>query len=287
MYERSITRDHRTAFVILIDQSASMNDTVKYQGQIMTKATAVAEVTDQIINELIERARRHDRVRDYYDVAICGYSEGSAISLITSEGESPFVSIAELEDMYVGVKSRIVDRIAPNGVRTPYSVTTKSWVKPHACGDSPMYEAYLFGHDNIRRWCLDPNNRDSFPPMIINITDGMPSDCDYSDLKNLAAQIKELSTSDGNVFLINIHIASLTSDKSVIFPTPEEVKNMHNTNSRQLSELSSTMPKVFNGLIAELKGSDAQQEFIGMSYNTSIEEIITILNIGTISVKRG
>ncbi len=287
MYEKSITRKHKTAFIILIDQSVSMNGFIEYQNQMMTKATAVADVTNQIITELIERARRHDAIRDYYDVAICGYSDGEAVSLINTPNNHPFVSISELDKIAIGIKSRIVERIAPSGVRAPYPIRNKVWVEPTAFGDTPMYEAFIFAYEHIRRWCLDPNNRDSFPPIIINITDGISSDCDYNDLQKLATKIKELSTNDGNVFLINIHIASSSESNSMIFPTPDELKRLNCVETQKLGELSSTMPETFNALIAELKGCDIQQGIIGMSYNASIEEVLTIMNIGTISVKRG
>lgn len=76
MYTQSITRSHRTAFILAIDQSGSMAEKLLFRGRQTTKAEAVAEVTNRLLFELIERARRSDEVRDYYDIAVLGYSGG-------------------------------------------------------------------------------------------------------------------------------------------------------------------------------------------------------------------
>lgn len=74
MYIQSITRTHRTAFIFVIDGSGSMAEKIRFRGRLMTKADAVATITNGMLFELIERARRSDGVRDYYDIAVLGYS---------------------------------------------------------------------------------------------------------------------------------------------------------------------------------------------------------------------
>ena len=65
MYTQSITRTHRTAFIFVIDGSGSMAEKIRFRGRLMTKADAVASITNGMLFELIERARRSDGVRDY------------------------------------------------------------------------------------------------------------------------------------------------------------------------------------------------------------------------------
>ncbi len=286
MYERSITREHRTAFVILIDQSGSMAELIDYEGRTITKATAVAEVTNLIIGELMERARRHDGIRDYYDIAVVGYS-GEGVKPMLTEGEEPFISIGELSKSSVKIHSHVVERLAPNGVIIPYTVTTPMWISPHATGQTPMYEGLNFAYDILKRWCAKPDHFDSFPPIIFNITDGESSDCSAEDLMKISRKIRALSTADGEAFMINIHIATSPGQESMIFPTIEEVEACTHRKAKDLSFASSTMPPIYNELICELKGVVGQRDFVGVSYNASIAELITILNIGTISVKKG
>ena len=73
MYTQEITRTHRTAFVIAIDQSSSMQESVVVNSRRMTKAEAVAAITNRLIDELVMRARRDDGIRNYYDIAVIGY----------------------------------------------------------------------------------------------------------------------------------------------------------------------------------------------------------------------
>ena len=74
MYTQSITRTHRTAIILAIDGSGSMAEKIRFRNRQMTKAEAVATITNGMLFELIERARRSDGVRDYYDIAVIGYS---------------------------------------------------------------------------------------------------------------------------------------------------------------------------------------------------------------------
>ncbi|MFI3302915.1 MAG: VWA domain-containing protein [Rikenellaceae bacterium] len=286
MYEKSITRENRSAFVIMIDQSGSMAEPIDYEGRTMTKAEAVAEVTNLIIEELIERARRSDGVRDYYDIGIVGYSGSKATSML-SDDERVLIPVTELSERNVESRSCTIERCAPDGTTFKQNLTTKMWVAPMAMGETPMYEGMNMVYDIMKSWCAKPENYYSFPPMIFNITDGESSDCTGRDMLNMARKIRSLSTADGKVFMINVHIASSVAQKSVIFPTTEEVEASTNKYAKDLGLASSTMPEAYNDMICEIKGEKLQGDFVGVSYNTSIEELITILNIGTISVKKG
>ena len=58
MYTQSITRTHRTAIILAIDGSGSMAEKIRFRNRQMTKAEAVATITNSMLFELIERARR-------------------------------------------------------------------------------------------------------------------------------------------------------------------------------------------------------------------------------------
>lgn len=100
----------------------------------------------------------------------------------------------------------------------------------------------------------------------------------------MAEQIKSLRTADGNVLLVNIHIAAGDTPRTVFFPSTEEA-DYPNRYAAVLYECSSLMPEVFDEAIREAKGPGATPPFRGMSYNASAEQLITMLNIGSISVK--
>ncbi len=229
MYTQSITRTHRTAIILAIDGSGSMAEKIRFRNRQMTKAEAVATITNGMLFEVIEY-----RLPD-----------GS-------------ISLREI----------------------PYP----AWVEPEAAGQTPMCEALRRVRDIAAAWCADPAHAESFPPMVFNITDGEATDCDDAELRAVAGQIKSLRTADGNVLLVNIHIAAGDTPHTVFFPSAEEA-SYPNRYAEVLYDCSSPMPEVFNEAIREAKGPGALPPFRGMSFNASAEELITMLNIGSISVK--
>ena len=117
-----------------------------------------------------------------------------------------------------------------------------------------------------------------------NITDGEATDCDNEELRAVCDQIKALGTVDGNVLLINIHIAAGDTERPVFFPEAHEARYT-NRYASLLYDCSSEMPAVFNEAIREAKGPGAIPPFRGMSYNASAAQLVAMLNIGSISVK--
>ena len=63
MYTQEITRKHRAAFVLVLDQSTSMQQQVQFGRLTATKAEVVAYTSNALITELIDRCRRADGVR--------------------------------------------------------------------------------------------------------------------------------------------------------------------------------------------------------------------------------
>ena len=283
MYTQSITRTHRTAFIFVIDGSGSMAEKIRFRGRLMTKADAVASITTGMLFELIERARRSDGVRDYYDIAVLGYSgDDEVYSLLPGSREA--ISVTELAAGEPPLKTEIVEYRLPDGSNALREISTPAWVEPEAVGQTPMCEALRRVRDIAAKWCADPVHAESFPPIVFNITDGEATDCDDEELCAVAEQIKSLRTADGNVLLVNIHIAAGDTPRTVFFPSTEEA-GYPNRYAAVLYECSSLMPEVFDEAIREAKGPGATPPFRGMSYNASAEQLITMLNIGSISVK--
>ncbi|MFR9526769.1 MAG: VWA domain-containing protein [Rikenellaceae bacterium] len=286
MYVKSITRKSRTLFVVTIDQSGSMAGEVTIAARTLSKAEIVAEVTNDLLAELVERARRGDGVRDYYDVAIIGYSGEGVRSLLSDD--RPWMPITELDAACI--EECNVDRecVDENGEPRIVNHFTRRWIKAVATGLTPMYEALLMAHEIVEAWCEMEENRESFPPQIFNITDGESTDCDYVDISEIASRIKSCTTRDGAALLYNIHIASQPYRPSLIFPSPLEVDQWRDCSAAMLSlyNSASDMPQLFERAIMRLKGEKSLSRYKAMSYNASVAELITILNIGSISVKR-
>lgn len=283
MYTQSITRTHRTAFILLIDGSGSMNEEILFHGKRMTKAEAVASITNGMLFELVERARRSDGVRDYYDISVLTYSGDNEVYSLLPEGRE-MLSVAELAAGEIPMKRELVEYRMPDGSTSLRELPVPDWIAAEAAGQTPMYQALDHAYEIAEAWCRNPAHAESFPPTVFNITDGEATDCDEEELRTICERIRILRTCDGNVLLINIHIAPDESQHAVFFPTEEEAA-YSNRYAGVLYDCSSPMPEVFNEAIREAKGPGALPPFRGMSYNTSAEQLIAMLNIGSISVK--
>ncbi len=283
MYTQSITRNHRTAFILAIDASGSMAENTVFRGREMTKAEAVAAITNDLLFELIERARRDSGVRDYYDIGVIGYWGDDRVgSLLPSAAE--LISVVDLSKIEPRMHHEIVEHHMPDGSIALREIPAPAWVDPKAAGHTPMCEALRHVRDMLTKWVARPEHAASFPPVVLNITDGEATDCDDDELRAVCEQIKALRTTDGNVLLINIHIASGEHPAPVFFPEASEA-GYANRYARLLYDCSSEMPEAFNQTIRNAKGPGAMPPFRGMSFNASATELIAMLNIGSISIK--
>ena len=279
MYTQSITRNHRTAFILAIDCSGSMAESILFRGLRLTKAEAVAGITNDLLFELVERARRSDGIRDYYDIAVIGYSGDDEVRSLLPDGEE-LVPVSALAAREMPVRTEVIEHRLPDGSIALREIPAPSWIEPQAAGQTPMCEALRRVRDIAAEWTARAANAESFPPVVFNITDGEATDCDDEELRAVCNQIKALETADGNVLLINIHIAAGDAGRHVFFPEADEA-NYTNRYAALLYDCSSEMPAVFNEAI----GPAAAPPFRGMSYNASAAQLVTMLNIGSISVK--
>lgn len=280
MYSQEITRQHRTAFILALDRSGSMQESVRFGKKVMSKAEAVSIIANALITELIDRCRRTDSLRNYYDVAVVGYSNDNIEMLLGRDG---MLSIDDLSRISPRRRTLSNEEQLSEQNSAIFQHSLDEWFSPHAEGNTPMYEAMLRVRDLAKEWCEKSENRQSFPPVVINITDGEASDCDDNELRDICEQIKRIATDDGNVLLINIHISTDSTLPAIIFPMAEELTGAGRY-SRLLAECSSIMPSAFDSAICEMKGRGATPPFFGMGYNASIIELLSMVNIGSRSV---
>ena len=282
MYTQSITRNHRTAFILAIDGSGSMAESILFRGRCMTKAEAVATITNDLLFELVERARRSDGVRDYYDIAVVGYSGDDEVRSLLPGGED-LVPVSALAAQEMPVHTEVIEHRLPDGSIALREIPAPAWIKPLSAGQTPMCEALRRVRDIAAGWTSRTANAESFPPVVFNITDGEASDSDEEELAQIAGRIRSLGTDDGRALLVNIHLASGDAAKGRIFLTDGETA-YNNRYARLLYDISSPMPPLFDDAIRSLRGDEARGPFRGMCYNASITELLSILNVGSISV---
>ncbi len=280
MYNAPITRKNPLLLAVLIDRSGSMSQKVTVGAETLTKAEYVARVVNEFISELVNRCRREEGVRDYFRLGVAGYS-GDGVNWLL--GQRP-VSPSELCVMGRPTRSYLQERVLPGGNSVLCTIDETLWIEPDASGGTPMLEAFEKTRAYLAGWCARPENAESYPPVVINISDGEASDGGREQLMHSAGAITGLSTSDGNVLLINIHITGEEAAPRVIFPcTPEELPVERN--ARLLYDMSSVMPAPYEQMVIEARnGRGGQAPFRGVSYNTPVTELVAMLNIGSLSV---
>ena len=177
MYTQSITRNHRTAFILAIDCSGSMAESILFRGRRLTKAEAVAGITNDLLFELVERARRSDGIRDYYDIAVIGYSGDDEVRSLLPDGEE-LVPVSALAAREMPVRTEVIEHRLPDGSIALREIPAPSWIESQAAGQTPMCEALRRVRDIAAEWTARAANAESFPPVVFNITDGEATDCD-------------------------------------------------------------------------------------------------------------
>ena len=284
MYSQEITRRHRAAIVIAIDQSCSMSGRMELNGWDLSKAEAVSMVVGRLIDELVLRAHRDGGYRHYYDIALLGYSGDRVYSLLGKE--MMFHPITILAGRNVATTTYALGYNTLNSGSHTFQERVSLWVEPSAQGATPMYKMICSVTDMVEEWCTRDENRDSFPPLVFNITDGEASDASDDMLRAAAHRLQQTGTTDGNTLLMNIHISSNTNHAPILFPNIHEVP-LSVRHAHLLMDMSSVIPESLHPYIRECRTSIANPPYIAMSYNASMSELVAMLNIGSRSLVVG
>jgi len=216
MYEQTISRRRPGCIVFLIDRSDSMKRS--WGGGNQTLARGAADAVNGILNELCIRAMKgEDSFYDYFDVGVFGYGikpraggEGVESALTGPLAGRPLVPIGQIARNYAGMRK--IESIDLGGtVEQPY------WVEAVHGYRTPMCQAIAEAGAHVFDWTQE--HPDSFPPIVINITDGIVTDEPFSgaSLAGWAERLTSISTQDGSALLFNVFVAPEASAE-IVFP---------------------------------------------------------------------
>lgn len=282
MYRRSITRLSRTAIVIAIDSSVSMQEWTMFYNTRMRKMDVASLIANFAIDELVTRSTRTGDIRDYYDIAVLRYS-GDGIEPILADENNGMIHINSLYDKFPQPISYNIEQENEDGTRCTIPITLHEWATPKAYGTAPMYETLVHIKSLVMRWCNDSINRRNFPPMVINITDGCCSDADDAELIDIATEIQSLETRDGATLLLNIYLANEEDNTaSVILPSMLEDVCGDDHDCELLYNMSSTLPEDLEYMMRNIDGGASKRPHKCFARNAAICEILTLTDIGTV-----
>ncbi len=271
-YIAEISRRNPSCFLFLIDQSGSMGDKFGASGFNQTKAEGVADALNKLLQNLVLKCAKAEGVRDYFNVGVIGYGATIGPAFSGPLAGRELVPISE-----IGIKpSRIEDRqqkISDGaGGIVEKIVKFPTWFDPLANGPTPMCKILQNAKTIISGWLsVHP---DCFPPIVINISDGEATDGDPS---TIAEELKQLTSTDGNVLLFNLHLSSSTAP-SVTFPDSEEA--LVDEHARLLYKMSSVLPENMR-VIAQQEGFNVSENSRSFVFNAELVTVIQFLDIGT------
>ncbi len=279
-YTAQITRNTPTAFIFLVDHSASMSRNTILDGQEMTLAQAAAKIVNDKIQELLYRATKTAEIRHYYDIAVIGYGESAYSGWNGKLKGRFFVSPQEIHDNATISKTTKTIK-TPMGLRER-EVEVETWLDPRCDGNwTHLHDAVRLTTEILSDWLIDHcrSGKDIYPPTIINITDGAYNGIPHDDMQQLANELKSLGTSDGNVLFFNCHIQPNATD-GVLFPASKSELG-GDADAQRLFNISSLLPLRYNAEIAKAKGCMPGTRLVAMGLNATASQLIQLMDIGT------
>lgn len=279
-YTAQITRNTPTAFIFLVDHSASMSDTTTLHGELMTKAEAAARIVNHQINDLVSRCIKLNEMRHYYDIAVVGYGETAYSGWQGELQGRDFVSPQELrEHPYTKIITRKETRTR-KGTQVK-EVEEVQWLSARHDGHWTHYhEAFDYAHRLLDQWMAQHHEQDCYPPTIIHVTDGIFNHASRDTVVEKANALKSLFTNDGNVILFNIHFTAETDQTIVACPMNKNELN-GDKYAEALYDMSSLLPERYNADIARLLNDDRTGRHVAMGVNADASTLIKLMDIGT------
>ncbi len=271
-YSAEISRSNPSMFLFLIDQSGSMDDSFGAGESGRKKADGVADAVNRLLQNLVIKCAKQEGVRDYYDVGVIGYGGKVSAALSGTLAGRDLVPISELADAPARVEERARKVEDGAGGLVDESVKFPVWFDPVAKGGTPMCEALSKARDITAGWAQTHGG--SFPPVVMNITDGESTDGDPS---SAAAALTEVQTSDGNVLLFNLHLSS-SAASPIQFPDAET--NLPDEYAKLLFRMSSHLPSHMRSIAAQ-EGMAVTDGSRGFVFNADMVSVIRFLDIGT------
>lgn len=274
MYEESISRKRPGCIVFLLDRSDSMSR--RWEGDL-TLAQGAASAINGILRELCLRAQKGPGVTfHYFDIGMFGYGvrpvaggEGVESAFGGPLAGRALVPLPELRENPIGVREvASLDAGAPPS-RAPV------WVEPMQGYRTPMCEAIAVAGQHVFEWAQA--HQESFPPIVINITDGIVTDSPFEEagLEEWARRLAGITTLDGPALLFNVFLAPEPGEivlpaKGDGLPSP----------GPDLFRISSVLPPPMVRT-AQTFGLTPAPGARGFVFNAKPTTLVTFLEIGT------
>jgi hypothetical protein len=270
-HSAEISRTNPTALVFLLDQSSSMLEPFGGQPD-KRKADGVSDALNRLLQNLVLKCAKADGVRDFFHVGLISYGGRVESAFGGGLAGQTLVPISRLANnpLRVEVRTRKIDDGA--GGLIDHQFKFPVWFEARPTGRTPMCAALARAKEYLQGFLAA--HPGCYPPMVINITDGQPTD---GDPQPAARGLQALASSDGKVLLFNAHLSD-KRDRPIEFPAEES--GLPDDFARLLFRLSSELPpKLLDA--ARTEGFPVKPQSRGFVFNADLVSVIRFLDIGT------
>lgn len=271
-YTAEISRSNPSCLLFLIDRSGSMDDPFGAGDAGRRKADGVADAINRLLQNLVIKCAKSEGVRDYYHVGVIGYGSQVGPAFGGELAGRTLVPVSELADKPQRIEERSKKTDDGAGGLVDQTVRFPVWFDAAAQGGTPMCAALGEAEQTVANFLSQ--HPDSFPPIVINITDGESTDGDPSDA---ARRVQGVAGNDGSPLLFNLH---LSSERAPAVEFPDDDTQLPDKYSRLLFGISSELPgHIRQAALAE--GYRVGEEARGFVFNADMVSVIRFLDIGT------
>jgi hypothetical protein len=275
-YSQEISRQNKALFIFLLDQSFSMEDPLAGGER---KIDQLALAMNAWLQNMVISCSKAEGFKDYLDIAIIGYGtdqESNPIIGPALVGALAGREIVSINDIATNpARMETVTALIPDeetGEMLPMEQQSPVWVDATTQGATPICSAIVKACEIIDAWI--PQHESSFPPIVINITDGESSE---GDPIPYAESLKQRGTKDGNVLFFNCCLSATPADPFLFRGNGELMPDEF---ARQLFQMSSVLPESMVNK-ARADGQDLEFNARGMAYNADMVSLIKFLDMGT------
>ncbi len=273
-YRAQITRANPGCILFLVDQSSSMGDPFGVGQSGESKADAVATILNRFLRDLVLRCTKDEpEPRDYFHIGVIGYGGQVGPALAGPLAGRELLPISEIARSPVDVVERNVMQYDGAGSTIEVPTRFPIWVTPTAVDGTPMAGAFDLAHRILSQWVH--SHATSFPPIVINVTDGEANDADPGPG---AARVASLSGSDGEALVFNCHISSMHGT-AIEFPADGSM--LPDQWAQMLFQMSSVLPAP---MLLEAR-QELQRELPegtrGFTFQADVVAVARFITIGT------
>ena len=289
-YKAKATINNPALLIFLIDQSTSMERilTEDKNHNSYSISRIVKIMVDNVLYQILRKNTEGATFKEKIQIAIIGY--GLTVHSAIYE--------VNLEEYPIGVNR--IDEVAQKSDPPPspdelFPRSKLSWVEERSDGLTPMLAAFEEAKKILEKWI--PSHKSSNPPIVVNITDGIPTDdAVYAEmfeqgfigdlsktlLVSKAEEIKKLETDFGNVLIANGHI---TAEKITEVQYPVSASEVERVDPLALIffQMSSIIPEPFRTLGNDPESFDMNLKYNAkmLLYNANVASILNFIEFGS------